>query len=221
MTPPRRKPASAHPPLFGARAAALALLCAALALATLSCAPEPTPTPTPTPTSTPAPTPMPTPTIAPAPTPTPTATPTPAPTPTRTPTPAPTATPSGYPQAEVTVEGFTFTVDVADTPAARSLGLGFRDSLEHDRGMWFDMGGIGTASFWMRGMRFPIDIVWISDDLVVTGVAERLPFPETPDSPLPTYSSIVPIRYVLEINAGLADELGIGEGSAVSITPLP
>ena len=89
--------------------------------------------------------------------------------------------------------------------------------------MWFDMPGTGNATFWMRGMRFPIDIVWISDNLVVTGVAGRLPFPEpgTPDSALPFYSSGVPIRYVLEINAGVAEELGIGKGSVVSFTPLP
>ena len=94
--------------------------------------------------------------------------------------------------------------------------------LARERGMWFDMGGTGNATFWMHGMRFPIDIVWISDEFVVTGVAERLPFPEpgAPDSALPRYSSGVPIRYVLEINAGLADELGIGEGSVVSITPV-
>ena len=112
---------------------------------------------------------------------------------------------------------------MADTHETRRLGLGGRDDLARDVGMWFDMGGTGTASFWMRGMRFPIDIVWISDDLVVTGVAARLPFPEpgTSSSALPNYSSGVPIRYVLEINAGLAEELGIGEGSVVTINPLP
>lgn len=123
----------------------------------------------------------------------------------------------------MTIEGFTFVVEVAATPERRSLGLGGRDGLARDSGMWFDMAGTGSATFWMRGMRFSIDIVWISDDLVVTGVAERLPFPEpeTPDSTLPHYSSGVPVRYVLEINAGLAEELGIGEGSIVSIAPLP
>ena len=126
-------------------------------------------------------------------------------------------------QAEVTIEGSTFIVDLADTYELRRQGLSGRDELAREVGMWFDMGGTGPATFWMRGMRFPIDIVWISDDLVVTGVAERLPFPDpgTPASALPTYPSGVPIRYVLEINAGLAEELGIGEGSVVSITPLP
>ena len=132
-------------------------------------------------------------------------------------------TPSGYMQAEVTIEGFTFVVDVADSYELRRQGLSGRDDLAREVGMWFDMGGTGNATFWMRGMRFPIDIVWISDDLVVTGVAERLPFPKpgTTDSALPTYSSGVPIRFVLEINAGLAEELGIGEGSVATFTPQP
>ena len=123
----------------------------------------------------------------------------------------------------MTVEGFTFLVDVADTYERRSLGLGGRDGMAREVGMWFDMGGTGSATFWMRGMRFPIDIVWISGGYVVTGVAERLPFPEpgTPDSALPLYPSGVPIRYVLEINAGLAEEMGIGEGSVVRFDPLP
>ncbi len=122
----------------------------------------------------------------------------------------------------MTIEEATFVVDVADTPERRRLGLGGRDGLEREHGMWFDMGGTGDATFWMRGMRFPIDIIWISDELVVTGVAEKLPFPEpgTRDSALPTYSSGVPIRFVLEINAGLAEELGIGEGSVVTFVPL-
>ena len=199
--------------------AAVLSLFAALALAALACTPEPTPTPTPSPTATLTPTA----TAAPTPTPTAPSTSTPTPVPTPTPIPAPTATPSGYPQAEVTVEGFTFLVDVADTHERRRLGLGGRDDLAREVGMWFDMGGTANASFWMRGMRFPIDIVWISDDLVVTGVAERLPFPEqgTPASALPTYSSGSPIRYVLEINAGLAEELGIGEGSVITVSPLP
>ena len=194
-------------------------LCAALVLTALACTPDPTPTPTPFPTATLTPTA----TAAPTPTPTLTATPTPTPAPTPTPTPAPTATLSGYMQAEVTIEGFTFVVDVADTYELRRQGLSGRGDLAREVGMWFDMGGTGNATFWMRGMRFPIDIVWISDNLVVTGVAERLPFPEpgTTDSALPTYSSGVPIRFVLEINAGLAEELGIGEGSVATFTPQP
>lgn len=117
--------------------------------------------------------------------------------------------------------GFTFRADVADTPALRQLGLGGRDSLAQNRAMWFVFDEAAPRSFWMLNMRFPLDIVWVSEGRVVTGVAERVPHPEPGTQPvhLPTYRSVVPVRYVLEINAGLADELAIVPGSRVSVAP--
>lgn len=134
--------------------------------------------------------------------------------------PAPTPTPA-YAQVDVVVAGFTFRADVADTAALRALGLGGRDSLPANRAMWFVFDAAAPRQFWMRRMRFPLDIVWVSDGYVVTGVAERVPHPApgTPLSQLRNYSSIVPVRYVLEINAGLAGQLGIVPGSRVSVAP--
>ena len=85
--------------------------------------------------------------------------------------------------------------------------------------MWFDLAQTREASFWMRGMRFPIDIVWVTEELVVAGVAADLPPPSagTSDADLPHYSSGAPVRYVLEINAGLAADLGIGPGDRVTV----
>lgn len=117
--------------------------------------------------------------------------------------------------------GFTFRADVADTPALRQLGLGGRDSLAQNRAMWFVFDEAAPRSFWMLNMRFPLDIVWVSEGYVVTGVAERVPHPEpgTPLVHLPTYRSVVPVRYVLEINAGMAGQLAIAPGARVSVTP--
>lgn len=119
----------------------------------------------------------------------------------------------------MTIDGATFIVEVADTPASRRLGLGGRESLGADRGMWFELAQTREASFWMRGMRIPIDIVWVTEELVVAGVAADLPPPSpgTSDADLPRYSSGAPVRYVLEINAGLAAELGIGPGDRVTV----
>ena len=117
--------------------------------------------------------------------------------------------------------GFTFRADVADTPELRQRGLGGRDSLAPNRAMWFVFDNAAPRSFWMLNMRFPLDIVWISEGYVVAGVAERVPHPEpgTPLVHIPSYYSVVPVRYVLEINAGLADELAIVPGSRVSVAP--
>ena len=70
----------------------------------------------------------------------------------------------------------------------------------------------------MKEMRFPLDMVWIGAGCRVTGVTHDVPFPEgdTPTSELPRYKSPDGTLYVLEINAGLARELGVETGSAVA-----
>ena len=85
--------------------------------------------------------------------------------------------------------------------------------------MWFVFDKPSETMFWMKGMRFPIDIVWVTDDLVVAGISPNLtpPATGTPDSHLPRYRSPGLVRYVLEINAGLAAEWGIAEGDRVEV----
>jgi uncharacterized membrane protein (UPF0127 family) len=68
----------------------------------------------------------------------------------------------------------------------------------------------------MREMRFPLDIVWIDSQLTVVSVTHDAPAPGTPDDDLPRYGSGVPVRYVLEINAGLARAFGIDVGDVVT-----
>ena len=114
----------------------------------------------------------------------------------------------------------TFTVELAVTPAERALGLMSRDSLERDSGMLFIYQADATPGFWMRGMLFPLDIVWIDSDGIVAGVLADLPPAQGESSPLLHYPPR-PIRYVLEINAGMAKELGIRAGSRTTLLGIP
>jgi uncharacterized membrane protein (UPF0127 family) len=113
----------------------------------------------------------------------------------------------------------TFIVEVADDIAERAVGLSGRESLARGSGMWFAYPGAGQRSFWMRGMRFPIDIVWIDASMKVIGITKEapVPSPETSASDLPQYSPGGPVMYVLEINAGLAHDLGIEVGTLVEL----
>ena len=111
-----------------------------------------------------------------------------------------------------------FFVLVADTPEERARGLSGRPSLPRDWGMWFDLGRSTVPSFWMKDMRFPQDMVWIDAGLQVVGVTHeaQVPEPGTPEQELPRYNAgSTPVRYVLEINGGLARELGIAPGQPV------
>ena len=198
------------------------------ALATLvACGPQPTRTPAAIPTPTLAPTLMPTPapTVTPTlvstltPTPTPGSTPVPA-----TPTPAePSPTPPSPGPGEVAliVGAARFIAEVADDSDERTLGLSFRDSLDADRGMWFVFDREGARSFWMREMRFSLDLIWVDAERRVVDITHEAPppAPGTPSSGLPTYSPATPAQYVLEINGGLARRLQIEIGDVVREVP--
>lgn len=115
----------------------------------------------------------------------------------------------------------SFEAELAVTPDERSTGLGGRDQLPEGRGMLFVFREEREASFWMKGMRFPLDFVWISAERAVVDFTENVPPPEpgTPDDQLPLYLPDVPVLYVLEVNAGLIESLGIEAGDTVLFEP--
>jgi uncharacterized membrane protein (UPF0127 family) len=69
---------------------------------------------------------------------------------------------------------------------------------------------------WMKGMRFPLDLVWIDGGRVVD-VTARVPDqpPGTPDAELPVYAPSRPANRVLEVNAGWAARNGVRPGDKV------
>ena len=90
--------------------------------------------------------------------------------------------------------------------------------------MWFDLGAPSATAFWMKGMRFPLDMVWVDEQLRVVQVTHEAPVPPpgADTQSLPVYShGATPVRYVLEIGAGLARELAIQPGVQVQVQPLP
>ena len=60
----------------------------------------------------------------------------------------------------VSINGGVFSVDIADTSEERAQGLSGREALLSDEGMLFIFGESSTHSFWMKEMKFPIDIIF-------------------------------------------------------------
>jgi len=106
-------------------------------------------------------------------------------------------------------------VDVVDTPALRAQGLSGRASLAADEGMLFLFETSAIQSFWMKDMRFPIDIVWIRDGKIV-GITPEVPLPSPPHA-LPQYRSPVPCDVVLEVRAGAARRWSLKLGDAARV----
>lgn len=110
----------------------------------------------------------------------------------------------------------TISAEVANTPYLRSRGLGGRDSLDENSGMLFVFDKPGKYQFWMKDMKIPLDLIWISGDRIV-GIVENVPPPTGVEGEvLPFYSSAVPIDRVLEVNSGFARRYGIMVGDKLT-----
>ena len=117
----------------------------------------------------------------------------------------------------VKIEDVRFEVEVADTEWLRKRGLTSRTYLEERKGMLFIPDGPEAAPFWMEGMLFPLDIIWIGSDCRVADVSTYvdLPEPGTPDDEIIRYRSYPVAAYTLEVNSGEADRFRIRVGDKV------
>jgi uncharacterized membrane protein (UPF0127 family) len=126
---------------------------------------------------------------------------------------APTEAQGPLPEATMvatTPEGMTrtFLVEMATTPLQQEIGLMFRKEMPKDHGMLFVFSDDEPRTFWMKNTLLPLDILFVKADGIVTKVSENtVPMTETP------IPSGEPVRYVLELNAGVAKEEGIVTGT--------
>jgi len=90
-------------------------------------------------------------------------------------------------------------------------GLQFRKSLARNAGMLFVFSQMSTHPFWMKDTFIPLDMIWLDEDQKIVYIARQVP-PCTKD-PCPTYGPTTASRYVLEVNTGYADELGLRVGT--------
>lgn len=126
-------------------------------------------------------------------------------------------TSKNYEQKTLTLGGQAFRVDIADTIAKEAQGLSGRSELAENEGMFFVFATSSPRTFWMKGMNFPIDIIWIKDDIVV-GMAENAqPEPEKTFIELKLYSSPQWVNRVLEVPAGTVERLGVKAGDKIVI----
>ncbi len=115
----------------------------------------------------------------------------------------------------VKLKGQRFLVELAETQEKQALGLMFRDSMPQDHGMLFIFPGESRRSFWMKNTRIPLDIFYFNSKLELVNVAENARPCRT--SRCPGYPSTGPAKYVLELNAGKAAELGVKAGALLEL----
>lgn len=122
--------------------------------------------------------------------------------------------PQAAASTQVRINDLVITAEVTKTPEAKSKGLSGRENLAPNSGMLFVFERVDRFSFWMKDVKFPIDIIWISEDKRVADIIHSAqPEPGVPDNLLRIYRGSVPVLYVLEVPAGtaVANNLRIGD----------
>ncbi|TSC66200.1 MAG: hypothetical protein CEO21_245 [Microgenomates group bacterium Gr01-1014_80] len=130
---------------------------------------------------------------------------------------APFTTPPAV-QTKVTINSAVVNVDIADTPEKRKRGLSGRESLASGSGMLFIFEKPAKAGFWMKGMKFAIDLIYIKDKKVADRIKNAIPpNPGQKDGDLPIYMPNQEIDMVLEVNSGFVDSHNIKVGDMIEV----
>lgn len=102
-------------------------------------------------------------------------------------------------------------LEVASTSELRVRGLGGRDMMSPNEGMLFVFDSSGIYSFWMKDMRFPIDIFWINAEEKVVFIKRNA----TPESFPETFTPDVPAKFVVETVSGFSIKNDVKNGDKI------
>ncbi len=117
-------------------------------------------------------------------------------------------------QSLVSVGGVNLLTSLSTTPDSQSKGLAIKDSLNENEGMLFIFELPQKYSFWMKDMKFPIDIIWINSTGKIVHIEKNLP-PCVFLIPCPSYTPNDDSLYVLEVVSNFTNKFDINIGDAV------
>ncbi|HEY6894009.1 MAG TPA: DUF192 domain-containing protein [Rhodanobacteraceae bacterium] len=115
----------------------------------------------------------------------------------------------------VELKGHRYTIEIAADDASRAHGLMDRTEMAADHGMLFVFDDDAMRAFWMKNTKIPLDMLFFDGDRKLVSIQHSVP-PCVAD-PCPGYSSGAPARYVLELNAGESEKLGLSSGDPIEI----
>lgn len=106
----------------------------------------------------------------------------------------------------------TYRVELATTPRQQAYGLMHVEAMDADAGMLFIFDDMAVRSFWMKNTLIPLDMLFFDETgALVTAI------PGVPALSLTPRFSTAGAKYVLELNAGIAAETGIGQGARLQL----
>jgi uncharacterized membrane protein (UPF0127 family) len=121
---------------------------------------------------------------------------------------------SEYLKGYATVDNYKILVDIAITDKQVQEGLAIKNSLNENEAMLFFLGEPEKASFWMKNMKFPIDIIWLNENFSIVHMEHELePCKSTFDCK--SYTPNAEALYVLETINGFAKKHNLEIGDKI------
>ncbi|HLC64253.1 MAG TPA: DUF192 domain-containing protein [Patescibacteria group bacterium] len=114
---------------------------------------------------------------------------------------------------DIKVKDTVIKVEIAETTAEQVKGLAGRAEICETCGMLFEYSDYQIRNFWMKGMQFPLDVIWILNDEIV-GIEKNVQILDSADETSRIKSPKV-VNRVLEVPAGLADQYGLEAGDKI------
>ncbi len=115
--------------------------------------------------------------------------------------------------SKIRIRDVVITTEIAATELQKQKGLGDRDSMDPLHGMLFPYDHKEQYNFWMRGMKFPLDFIWI-DGMTVVDITTNVAPPLSDETPMMVKPKVA-VDKVLEVNAGFVEKHGIAVGDPV------
>ncbi len=102
-------------------------------------------------------------------------------------------------------------VEVAKTEAERKRGLMYQEYLPQNSGMYFIFDNTEVVHFYMKNTKIPLSIAFIDEDGIIVSIRDMKPFDTT------SVSSMVPVKFALEMNQGWFENNGVKVGDKVAL----
>lgn len=115
----------------------------------------------------------------------------------------------------INIGGKIINLELVMSDESRSRGLSGRERLKDGEGMLFVFDYPDKYPFWMKDMKFSIDIIWIGEDLKIVYIKKNA----SPDSYPNSFSTEKDAKYVLEVNSGFSEKNNLKEGDEVEFLP--
>ena len=107
-------------------------------------------------------------------------------------------------------------LEIASDPHSREIGLMYRDSLAENKGMIFIFDKSDEVGFWMKNVRIPLDMLFVSHSKIVK-VEKDVPICK--NDPCSVYTSDAAVDSVIELKDGFCDKYNIKAGQTIEFSP--